>query len=176
MIEILAWLFYLGVFALVVGGLAYLFITREPRDQRNASRSNSGTSAPPSKDLAERAEALSGRYRLSDLERIFEQLGKIEAWGMVFELRFTTVQEEIQMIVNRDQVELCTPYLDPEYTDRFRRAAQDAGLQARDGYTKGQYCVDVTGPWPGRASVIINIIRSIYGVGDNEEVQAHIFT
>jgi len=172
MTELLASLFYLGVLALVGGCFAYLFATRNPR---RASPAREVESEPPSRVSAEKAEALSGAYRLSDLESIFERLGALEAWGMVLELRFTTVQEEIQMIVNRNEVELCAPILDPSYTDRFRRAAGEEGLQPRPGYTEGQYCVDVTGAWPGRATTVRNVVKSIYGVGDSEEVQATVF-
>ncbi|HEX7183228.1 MAG TPA: hypothetical protein VF756_15415 [Thermoanaerobaculia bacterium] len=172
MMEFLYWLFYLGVLALVVGCLAYLFVTR---DQRRASRARDSESAPPSRASVKKAEELSGSYRLSDLESIFEQLGAIEAWGMVLELKFRTAQEDIQMIVNRNEVELCAPSLEPSDTDLFRQAAREAGLQARTGYTEGQYCVDVMGTWPKIASIIRNISRSIYGVGDSEEVQVRIF-
>jgi len=94
---------------------------------------------------------------------------------MVLELRFTTVREDIQMIVNRNEVELCAPTLDPSDTDLFRRAASEAGLQARTGHTEGQYCVDVMGTWPKIAGIIRRISKSIYGVGDSEEIQVDIF-
>ena len=169
MTELLYGLFYLGVLALIVGCFAYLTVTR-PR------RAEDDEPLRPSQAAVKRAEELSGSYRLSELERILEQLGTIEAWGMVLELRFTTVREDIQMIVDHNQVELCTPILDPGYTERFRRAASEAGLQARSGSTEGQYCVDVTGSWPKIASSIRSISRSIYGVGDGEEVDVRIFT
>lgn len=172
MMEFLHELFYLGVLALVVGCFAYLFVTR---DQNRASRAIDGEPAPPSKAAAKKAEALSGSYRLSDLESIFEQLGAIEAWGMVLELRFTTAREEIQMIVNRNEVEFCAPSLEPVDTDLFRGAVREAGLQARTGYTEGQYCVDIVGRWPEIASTIRSISRTLYGVGDSEEVQVRVF-
>jgi hypothetical protein len=172
MIEFLYWLFYLGVLALVVGCLAYLFVDRH---QSRASRATDGEAAPLSRASAKKAEALSGSYRLSDLETILEQLGAIEAWGMVLELKFTAVQEDLQMIVNRNEVELCAPSLEPNDTDLFRRVAKEVGLQARTGYTEGQYCVDVMGTWPKIASIIRNISRSIYGVDDSEEVQVRVF-
>jgi hypothetical protein len=172
MIETLYGLFYLGVLALVVGCLAYLFIAR---DRGRASLASDAESARPSRAAAKKAEQLSGAYRLSDLEGIFEQLGAIEAWGMVLELQLTTVQEDIQMIVNRNAVELCAPSLDPSDTELFRRAAREAGLQARNGHTEGQYCVDVIGAWPKIASIVRNISKSIYGVGEREEVQVRIF-
>jgi hypothetical protein len=183
MTEFLYGLFYLGVLALIVGCFAYLIVTRpsrveaepllSPSEQRRASRAQT---RPPSPAAVKRAEELSGSYRLSELEKILEQLGAIEAWGMVLELKFTTVREDIQMVVNRNEVELCTPFLDPAYTERFRRAAREVGLQALYGYTEGQYCVDVTGDWSKIASIIKNISRSIYGVGDGEEVEVRIFT
>jgi len=157
MTEILYGLFYLAVLALVVGCLAYLFVTRDKRK------------APP-RAAAKKASELSGSYRLSDLERILEQLAATEAWGMV-----TTAQEDIQMIVNPNAVELCAPSLEPRDTDLFRRAARDAGLQARAGYTEGQYCVDVTGAWPKIASTVRSLCGSIYGVGAGEEVRVRIF-
>ena len=172
MMELLHWLFYLGVLALVAGFFAYLFVTR---DQKKASRAGDDEPASPSRVSAKKAEALSGSYRLSDLESIFEQLAAIEAWGMVLELRFATAQEDVQMIVNRNEVELCAPSLDPRDTDLFRQAAREAGLQARTGYTEGQYCVDVTGTWPRIASVVRSVISSIHGVGDSEEVQVRVF-
>jgi hypothetical protein len=172
MMEYLHWLFYLGVLALVVGCFAYLFVTR---DQSRVSRASNGEPASLSRASAKKAKALSGSYRLSDLESIFEQLAAIEAWGMVLELRFAAVQEDIQMIVNRNEVELCAPSLDPRNTDLFRQAAREAGLQARTGYTEGQYCVDVMGTWPKIASIIKSISRAIYGVGDSVEVQVRVF-
>lgn len=172
MIESLYGLFYLGVLALVVGCLAYLFIAR---GKDRTSRPGEDQPAPPSRVAAKKAEQLSGSYRLSDLEGIFEQLATIEAWGMVLELKFTTVQADIQMIVNRNAVELCAPSLDPSDTDLFRRAAKEAGIQARTGYTEGQYCVDVRGAWSKIASTVRSISKSIYGVSDREEVQILIF-
>jgi len=169
MSELSCGLFFLGVLALVVGCFAYLFVTRDK------SRAGFNASVPPSRSVARKAKELSGSYRLSDLESIFDQLAATEAWGMVLELKFTTVQKFIQMIVNRNEVELCAPSLEPSGTDPFRRAAQEAGLEARPGYTEGQYCVDVTGTWSNIASIIKGIIRSIYGVDDNEEVQVVIF-
>ena len=65
--------------------------------------------------------------------------------------------------------------LDPSYTDPFRRAVSEAGLQARPGYTEGQYCVDVKGTWPTIAGIIRRIVQSVHGVGDHEEVQVRIF-
>lgn len=171
MIELLYGLFALCVLALVIGCFVYLFVTRGQNRVRRAS----GRDSAPSRAVAKKAEELSGSYRLTDLERIFEQLGVMEAWGMVLELRFTTVRESIQMIVNRNEVELCEPSLEPSDTDLFRRAAREAGLQARPGYTEGQYCVDVMGTWPEIASTIRGLSRSIYGVGDSEEVQVSIF-
>lgn len=165
-------LFYLGVLGVVVGCFAYLSITR---DQSPADQASDGESAPLSRGAAKKAKALSGSYRLSDLESIFEQIGAIGAWGMVLGLRFTTVREDIQMIVNRNEVELFSPTLDPSDTDLFRRAASEAGLQARTGHTEGQYCVDVTGTWPKIAGIIRRISKSIYGVGDSEEIQVDIF-
>ena len=167
MTEFLYGLFFLGVLALVVGCFAYLFGIRPRR---------AGEVAPPSRAAVKRAEGLSGAYRLSELESILEQFGAIEAWGMVLELKFTTVREEIQMIVNRNEVELCAPSLDPGDTDLFRRAATEAGLQARTGYTEGQYCVDVMGTWPKIAGIIRGISRTIYGVAESEEVEVRIFT
>jgi hypothetical protein len=172
MMEFLHWLFYLGILALVVGCFAYLFVTR---DQNRVSRSSDGEPAPSFRASAKKAEALSGSYRLLDLESIFDQLAAIEAWGMVLELRFAAAQEDIQMIVNRNEVEFCAPSLDPRDTDLFRQSAREAGLQARTGYTEGQYCVDVIGTWPKIASMIRSIIGSIYGVGDSEEVQVRVF-
>lgn len=172
MTEFLHGLFYLGVLGLVVGCLAYLFVTR---DQSRGSRASDGESVPPSRSAAKKAKKLSGSYRLSDLESIFEQLGAIEAWGMVLEIRFTTVREDIQMVVNRNEVELCAPSLEPGDTDLFRRAAREAGLQARTGYTEGQYCVDVVGTWPEIARIIRSISRSIHGVADSEEIQVLVF-
>jgi hypothetical protein len=173
---------YLGVLALVVGCFVYLFVTRPPsragRPWEGPSAPPAREWAPPSAELANRAEALSGTYRLLDLERIFEQLGAIEAWGMVVELNFTTAQAglgQIQMIVFRHEVELCTPILDPSYTDPFRRAATEMGVQARPGYTEDQYCVDVKGTWPAIAGIIRSMIRSVHGVGDNEEVRVLVF-
>jgi predicted lipid-binding transport protein (Tim44 family) len=174
---------YLGVLALVVGCFVYLFVTR---DQSPASTGNQSPVKPPrerelppfSEDSVMKAEALSGSYRLSDLERIFEQLGAIGAWGMVLELNFAAAQEDlemIQMVVYPNEVELCSPILEPSYTDPFRRAVTEAGLQARPGSTEGQLCVDVTGTWPRIASVIRSIIQSVHGVGDSEEAQARIF-
>lgn len=168
MIELFHWLFYLGVLALVVGCFAYLFVTR---DESKAG----GTVVPLSAEVSMKAAALSGAYRLWDLESILEQLGAIEAWGVILELKLTTVQEEIQMVVDRNVVEFCAPSLEPEDTDLFRRAARDAGLQARTGYTEGQYCVDLKGTWPEIAGRMTNLFRSIYGVGDGEEVQVRIF-
>lgn len=173
MTDFLYGLFYLGVLALVVGCIAYLFFTR---DRSRAGQAGGGGTVPPSRAAVKQAQALSGSYRLSDLENILEQLGAIEAWGMVLELQFTTVKEDIQMVVNRNEVELCTPILDPVYTERFRRAAREAGLQARPGYTEGHYCVDVTGTWSTIASIIKRISSSIYGVGESEEVEVRIFT
>ena len=167
---------YLGVLALVVGCFVYLFVTRPPSQ---ADQPEEGQPVPPpSREASSGAETLSGTYRLSDLERIFEQLGTIEAWGRVVELNFTTAPaglETIQMTVNRNEVELCTPILDPIYTDPFRRAAMEMGLQARPGYTEGQYCVDVNGTWPSIAEIIRSILRSVHGVGDGEEVRARVF-
>jgi hypothetical protein len=168
-------LFYLGVLALIVGCFAYLFVTR---DRAPVSQSKKREFPPPSEDSILRAEALSGSYHLSDLERIFEQLGAIGAWGMVLELNFATVQEDlkmIQMILYPDEVELCTPILNPWYTDPFRRAVSETGLQTRPGHSEGQHCVDVTGTWEGRANIIRSIIRSVHGVEDSEAVQVHIF-
>jgi hypothetical protein len=183
MTEFLYGLFYLSVLALVAGCFAYFIVTRPrrgedepPGEQRRGSRVRDVESAAPSRAVVKKAEGLSGSYRLSELERILEQLGAIEAWGMVLELKFMTVREDIQMVLNRNEVELCTPFLDPIYTERFRRAASEVGLQARSGYTEGQYCVDVTGAWSKIASMIKSISRSIYGVGDGEEVEVRIFT
>jgi hypothetical protein len=186
MTEFLYGLFYLCVLALIVGCCADLIVTRprrvedeplfSPSEQRRANRARDGKARPPSRAAVKRAEELSGPYRLSDLQGILEQLGAIEAWGMVLELEFTTVREDIQMVVNRNEVELCTPILDPDYTERFRRAAREVGLQARSGYTEGQYCVDVTGAWSKIASIIESISRSLYGVDEGEEVQVRIFT
>lgn len=172
MILLLHGLFYLGVLALVVGCFVYLFVNREPRE---VGRTDDREPERLSPETVKKAEELSGSYRLSDLERIFQQLGASEAWGVVLELRFTTVQEEIQMTVNRNEVEFCTPILDPSYTDRFRQAVRQAGLQARTGYTEGQYCVDITGTWATIAGTLRSISRSIYGVDENEEIQALIF-
>lgn len=174
---------YLSVLALVVGCFVYLFVTRDqsPASTGNQSAVNPPRERefpPPSEDSVMKAEALSGPYRLWDLERIFEELGAIGAWEMVLELNFATAQEDlktIQMTVYPNEVELCSPILDPWYTDPFRRAVTEAGLQARPGYTEGQCCVDVTGTWPGIASIIRSIIQSVHGVGDSEEVQARIF-
>jgi hypothetical protein len=186
MTELLYGLFYLGVLALIVGCFAYLIVTRlrrveyepllSPSEQRRAGRARDCESRPPSRAAVKRAGELSGSYRLSELERILEQLGAIEAWGMVLELKFMSLGEDIQMVVKRNEVELCTPSLDAGYTERFRRAASEAGLQARSGYTEGQYCVDVTGAWARIASIIKRISRSIYGVGESEEVEVRIFT
>lgn len=147
MTDLLYVLFFLSVLALVVGCFVYLFITRPrhaddepllyPGEGSRASRARDGKMAPHSRAAVKRAEELSGLCRLSELESILEQLGVIEAWGMVLELKFTTVREDLQMIVNRNEVELCAPSLDPGDTDLFRRAAREAGLQARTGYTKG---------------------------------------
>jgi hypothetical protein len=169
MTELLYGLFYLGVLALVVGCFVYLIAAR-------GRRARDIESAAPSRAAVKKAEEVSGSYRLSELERILEQLGMIEAWGMVLELKFTTVREDIQMVVNRNEVELCAPSLEPGDTDLFRRAVREAGLEARVGYTEGQYCADVMGTWPKIASTIRNIIRSIYGVGESEEVEVRIFT
>lgn len=169
MTDLLYWLFYLGVLALVVGGLAYLYV------HRDQSRDGDGKSARLSRETAKKAAALGGSYRLSDLESIFERLAAIEAWGMILELRLTTVQEILQMIVDRNEVEICAPSLEPSDTELFRRAAREAGLEARTGYTEGQYCVDVKGTWPHVASTLRSIIRSTYGAGDSEEVQVRIF-
>lgn len=175
MTGLLIGLFYLGMLALIVGCFVYLFVTR---DESSVSPPGEGEFTPPSRESAAKAEALSGSYRLSDLERIFEQIGATEAWGMVVELNFTTAPadlESIQMIVLRNEVELCTPILDPSYTDPFRRAVSETGLQARPGYTEGQYCVDVNGTWPAIAGIIRRIVKSVHGVGDHEEVQVRIF-
>ena len=173
MIQFLYGLFGLGVVALVVSCCAYLLVTRK---QGGAVRSSDGESAPASRAAAKKAEEIGGLYRLSDLEGIFERLGVIEAWGMILELKFTTVREDIQMVVDRNKVELCAPSLEPGDTDLFRRAAREVGLQARAGYTEGQYCVDVTGTWSTIASAIRGISRSIYGVGDSEEVHVRVFS
>jgi hypothetical protein len=94
---------------------------------------------------------------------------------MVLELRLTTVREDIQMIVNRNEVELCAPSLEPGDTDPFRRAAREVGLQARTGDVDGQYCVDVKGTWPVIARTIRSMSRSLYGVDDSEKIQVRIF-
>src|SRR5688572_20770820 len=112
MTEFLYGLFYLSVLALVVGCFVYLTRPRRLEDeptseQRRGSRARDVESAAPSRAAVKKAEELSGSYRLSELERILEQLGMIEAWGMVLELKFTTVREDIQMVVNRNEVELC---------------------------------------------------------------------
>ena len=166
MTEVLFGLFLFGVIALVVGCFVYLHVTR---DQSRPGQ------ALPSRGMAKKATELSGSYRLSDLDSIFEQLGAIEAWGMFLELKLTTVREDIQMIVNRNEVELCSSRPDPSDTDPFRRAAREVGLQVRAGYVEEQYCVDVKGTWPEIARTIRSISRSIYGVGDSEEIQVRIF-
>jgi len=172
MIQLLYGLFLLGVLALVVGCLVYLTVTPDPN---RAGRTSGEESPRASKAAAKKAEELSGSYRLSELESLLQQLGAIEAWGMVLELEFTTVQEAIQMIVTRDNVELCAPSLESADTDLFRRAAKEAGFEARPGYIEGQFCVDVTGNWSKIAGTIAGMSRSIYGVGDSEEVQVRIF-
>lgn len=172
MIELFYGLFCLAVLALVVGCLVYVFVTR---DQGKARRVGAGESTPPSRAAAKKASELSGSYRLSDLERLFEQLAATEAWGMVLELQFTRVQEDIQMTVGRNAVELCAPSLEPHDTDLFRRAARETGLEARAGSIEGQCCVDVTGAWPKIAGAVRSLCKSIYGVRDGEEVLVQIF-
>lgn len=172
MSDLLYWLFYLGVLALVAGCIAYLWSTR---NRGGADRPKDAAAPRLSRETAIQASSLGGPHRLSDLERIFEQLAAIEAWGMVLELSFGTAEESIQMIVDRNEVEICAPSLEPADTDLFRRAVGEAGFQARTGYTEGQYCADLTGTWPQIASTIRSLCRSIYGAGEDEEVEVRIF-
>jgi hypothetical protein len=169
MAEFLYILFYLGVLTLIVGSSAYLIIKRSRHIENRTLRASNGESAPLSRAAVERVEGLSGSYRLSELTRILEELAAKESWGMVLELQFTTVQEYVQMVVNSNEVEIL---LDPEHMDLFRRAAREAGLQAR---TKRQDCIEVIGDWGQIASMIRSTSRSIYRVDDSEEVEVRIF-
>jgi hypothetical protein len=173
---ILYLLFYACVLALVAGCGVYLFTTREKAEAGPVSLPEPRQMLGRISQRALReAETLSGTYRLSDLESILNRLASIEAWGVVVELELTTVKGEVQMIVDKHEVELDESSLDLVDIERFRKSVSEVGLIVRPTAVEGQYCVRVTGTWSDIADTLKRIIRSIYGVGDNETVQARVF-
>jgi len=165
MTEILYLLFYLGGLALVVGCIGYLFATREKRNGRTLRQS------------IREAEKLGGTYGLSELGNILKGVAALEAWGVVIELDLTSVTDDVQMVVvDQGEVELYESSLEPEDIERFRKSVSAVGLSIRPVVANGPYCVNVAGAWPVIADTVKRILKSRYGVGDEETVQAKVFS
>jgi hypothetical protein len=184
MTQILYSLFYACVLALVAGCGGYLFATRKKSGTGPVSGSVTdklGGAEPrqkhgrTSRRAIREAEKLSATYRLSDLEKILNQVASLEAWGVVVEIELTTVSGNVQMVVDQHEVELDESSLDLADIERFRRSVSEVGLSVRPTAVEGQYCVGVTGTWSGIADTIRRILKSIYGVGDDETVHARVF-
>jgi hypothetical protein len=175
-------LFYLVVLMGVVGCFVYLIAERRRKEvPKGPSRPKEVTKHPArlaSTAAVERAEALSGTYRLLDLATILDQLAALEAWGMVLELQFTNLPEVTQMIVNADGVDFATSNNGTmaDYLDRFRRAATRAQLEVRalNANVESSY-LEVKGTWNEIARTVIQLVGDIYGVGKGEVVQAKVF-
>lgn len=160
--EIFYSLFYIGVLALVAGCIIYLVVTREKQERTPRWR-------------IREAEKLSGTYGLSDLGNLLNRVASLEAWGVVVDLRLRRVRGSMQMIVDRDVVELYQTSLEPEDIESFRKSAEGAGLRIRPAAVEGQYCVDIQGTWPSIADTVQRILRSLHGVGDEEIINVDVF-
>jgi hypothetical protein len=171
MMEIFVTLAYVAIFALLVGGAVYLFLARKGGGAQR-------TSGSIPKETLQRAEQLSGKYRLSDLEKILVELDTIGARGVVVELYLTSIKDIVQMILDVGKVELYshTNGVTPDYLERYRRSVEDAGLAAREvENTEDVFFVEVVGSWSHIASVLRRVIQEIYGVDDQTEVELAVF-
>jgi hypothetical protein len=101
MTETLALLFYFAVFAGLVGAVGYLFVTRAKSHEAQLP-----AATPVSRDSLQKAEDLSGTYRLADLESLFGELAAREAWGVFAEIGFTTIHGSVSLAFNQDYVEV----------------------------------------------------------------------
>ena len=118
LIEALYILAYLAIFALVIGGAVYLFLTREKKGAQ-------GAPSPLSRKTLELAKKLSGTYRLSDLEKLLTELAAIGAWGTIVELQLTRIGDIVQMSLGTHAVELYSHNngVIADYLEKFRRSA-----------------------------------------------------
>jgi hypothetical protein len=171
MIEIFVILAYVAIFALLVGGAVYLFLARKGGGTQR-------TSVSMPKETLKLAEQLSGKYLLSDLEKILVELDAIGARGIVVELYLTSSKDIVQMILDVGKVELYshTNGVTPDYLERYRRSVEEAGLVARKvENVEDVFFVEVVGSWAHIASVLRRVVKEIYEVDDHTEVQLAVF-
>ena len=151
--DILYILFYLGVLALVLGCVAYLVTSRK-------------------------AERLSGAYRLRDLEKILTELASLQAWNFIVHLGLPAIGDHAQIEIQPDEVHLYSHQsgVIPDYLDRFRQSAERAGLEVHPiPSMEEDFFVRITGSWPERAAVTLRLIKEIYGVDENAEMNVRVF-
>ena len=171
MIKTLYGLAFIATFALLIGGAAYLFLTRKKKGDQRASFSIS-------RETLRLAERLSGTYRLSDLEGILMELGSIGAWGVVVELGLTAINDIVQLVLGDGKVELYSHNngVIPNYLEQYRRSVDGAGLVARQvENVEDVLFVEVVGSWSRIASVLLHLIKEIYKVDDSTEIQLTVF-
>jgi hypothetical protein len=171
MIEIFVVLAYVATFTLLVGGSVYLFLTRK----RGVSRRES---APMPKEALKSAERLSGKYCLSDLEKLLVELEALEAWGAVVELDLVRIKDIAQLILGVDKVELYSHNngVLPDYLERYRRSVEGAGLAIHKvENVEDVFFVEIVGSWPQIAAVVRRLVVGIYGVDDSAEIPLLVF-
>ena len=184
--ELLVAACYLAVLLLVGGCFAYLWQTRGEAEQPRGhwAETGSGSAAirgrpsPVSRQALQTARALAGDRPLDDLGSVLERLAAAEAWGIVVDLRFTSVPDAAQMVVWPHGVDLYSHHLGSfaDYRQRFEAAAARAGLEpqpAPEG--TGELVVAVGGPWNAVAATVVDIVGEVYGVGPGEPVRVAAF-
>lgn len=183
--ELLVAACYLAVLVLVAACFAYLWRTRgeaEPHDR--PSERGPGSAAvrsrpsPTSLQAIETARQLAGPSRLGELGTVLERLAAAEAWGIVVELRFSSVADAVQMILRPSGVDLYSHHLGayPDHRERFEAAAARTGLTpqpAPEG--TGELVVAIDGPWTEVAATAVAIVGEVYGIGPDEPVRVAAF-
>lgn len=183
MTEILYILFYLGVLALVLGCVGYLVASRnEATLEREGYSLHRVARVHPETHLShqvlEKAEGLSGTYRVGDLETILTELAALQAWGLIVDLGFPGIGDHAQVELQPEELDLYSHHSGriPGYLDRFRQSAERAGLEAHPAPgAEDNFILRIGAPLPDSLAVALQALKELYGVDEDTEMKVRVF-
>lgn len=195
MIEALYYPFYLALLVAVLGCFIYLYRTRGPSRPWFAWfrwRLTGKEPEPSGRELHSKltplvAAAIRGTYALGELGRPLKKLAEAEAWGEVVDIQLPSQQSFAQLILIPEGVEFASHGVGVDL-ERFREEAAKLSLTPRalsgptyyssprnQGKGPEVLLVEVFGEWTEVASKVIQLIKGIYGTGEQDTVEVSTF-